>query len=88
MIPTQILTLPTMSFSNNTGIDIFARPSSDNYNKVRGRPLSTKKYTFRDLSISFTKSSVTYHKKMEHNNTMVVDKEMIDISPALSYETD
>ena len=35
-----------------------------------------------------TKSSVAYHDRMEHNNTMVIDEEMVDASSALSYETD
>ena len=34
------------------------------------------------------KSSIVYHKKIEHNNAMVIDDEMNDIFPALSYETD
>ena len=87
MIPAQTFALPTASFSNNTGMDIFTEPSPDNYDKVKGRLLSTKEYISRDLSMSSTKSSVMYHKKMEYNNAIVIDKEMVNISPTLSYET-
>ena len=87
-IPTQTFILPTVSFSNNTGMNIFAEPFPDNYDKVRSRSLSTNKHTSRNSSMSSTKSSVAYHKKMKCNNTMVIDKEMVDISPALSYEID
>ena len=41
---------------------------------------------FRDLSMSLMKSSIAYHEKMECNNTMIIDEEIDDISPALSYE--
>jgi len=86
MSPMQTFVLPTVSFPSNTGMDFFAGPSPDNYNEVRGRPLSTKGNISRDLSMSSTKSSVAYHERMECNNAMVVDEKMDDISPALSYE--
>ena len=38
--------------------------------------------------MSSIKSSVVYHEKIEHNNAMVIDEEMVDISSALFYETD
>jgi len=88
MIPTQASILPTVSSPNNTGMDLFAGPYPDNYNEMRGRSLSTNEYTSRDSSMSSMKSSVAYHDKMECNNTMVINKEMVDISPALFYETD
>ena len=88
MILTQTFELPTVSFSSNIGMDIFARLSPDNYNKVRGRSLSTKGNISRDSSMSSLKSSIAYHKKMELNNVMVINNEMVDISSALSYETD
>ena len=87
-IPIQTFALSTVSFSNNTGMDIFAGPSSDNYDEMRGRSLSTKEYISRDSSMSSIKSSVVYHEKIEHNNAMVIDEEMVDISSALFYETD
>jgi len=36
--------------------------------------------------MSFTKSSVTYHKRMDYNNNIVIDDDMNNNSPALSYE--
>ena len=36
--------------------------------------------------MSSMKSSVTCYERMEHNNAMVIDKEMDNISFALSYE--
>jgi len=67
-------------------MDFFAGPSPNNYDKVRGRPLSTKGNISRDFSMSSMKSSIAYHEKMECNNAMVIDEEIDDISPALSYE--
>ena len=56
--------------------------------EVRGRSLLTNKHTSRNSSMSSTKSSVVYYNRMEYNNIIVINKEMVDISPALSYETD
>jgi len=69
-------------------MDLFAGPYPDNYDKIRNRSLSTNEYTSRDSLIFSMKSSVAYHDKMERNNTMVINEEMVDISPVLSYETD
>ena len=88
IISTQAFILPTVSLLNNIGMDLFAGPSPDNYDKVRDRSLSTNEYISRDSSMSSMKSSVVYHDRIEHNNTMVVNKEIVDISPTLSYETD
>ena len=88
MIPTQAFILPTMFLSNNTEMDLFVGLYPDNYDKVRGRSLSTNECISRDSLMSSTKSSITYHDKIERNNAMVIDKEMVDISPALFYETD
>ena len=88
MIPTQASILPTVSSLNNTGMDLFAGPYPDNYDEVRGRSLSTNECTSRDFSMSSMKSSVAHHDRIEYNNTMVINKEMVDISPALSYKTD
>ena len=68
-------------------MDIFAGPSSDNYNEVRGRPLLTKRNISRNSSISFSKLSVMHHEKMELNNAMNVDIDIDNNSPTLSYET-
>jgi len=78
--------LPTVFFPSNIGMDFFVGPSSNNYDKVRGRLLLTKGNISSDSPMSSMKSSVAYHERMEHNNTMVVNKEMNNISPALSYE--
>ena len=68
-------------------MDIFAGFAPNNYNKVRGRTLSTKEQTSRDSSISSTKSSIVYHERMECNNAMNIDVDMDNNSPALSYKT-
>jgi len=83
----QALELPTVFYSKNAGMDIFVGFSPDNYDKVRGRTLLTKEQTFRDSSISSKKLSIAYHERIEHNNTMNVDIDMDNNSPALSYET-
>jgi len=88
MIPSQDFILPTMFSLNNIGMDFFAGLSPDNYDKVRGRSLSTKEYCSRDSSTSSTKSLVVYHDRMEYNNDIVVDNEMVDSTPTLPYETD
>jgi len=87
MTPTQAFVLPTVSLSNNTGIDLFAEPYLDNYDEVRGRSLSTNKCTSKDSSMFSMKSSVVYHDRMECNNTMVVNEEIVDVSSALSNKT-
>ena len=38
--------------------------------------------------MSSSKSSVAYHEKMELNNAIVIDDEIVNISSALSYEKD
>ena len=67
-------------------MDIFSEPFSDNYDEMRGRSLSTKKNISRNLLMSSMKSSVTYYKRINHNNAIVVDNEMDNITPALFYE--
>ena len=86
-IPLQTFELPTVSYSNNTGMDIFAESPPDNYDEVRGRFLSTKRNIFRDSSMSSLKLSIAYYEKIELNNAMNVDIDIDDNSPALSYET-
>jgi len=87
-IPAQTFELPTVSDSNNTGMDIFIGPFPDNFDKVRGRSPSTKGNIFRDSSMSFTKSSIAYHNRMEYNNAIVVDNKIDNISPAFFYKID
>ena len=76
-----------MSHSNNTEMDNFAGSLPDNYDKMKGRSLSTKRNISRDFSMSSSKLSVAYHEKIELNNAMNVDVDIDDNSPALSYET-
>ena len=76
-----------MFYSNNTGIDIFAEFTPDNYDKVRGRTILTKEQTSRDSLMSLTKLSTIYYKRMECNNAMNIDIDMDNNSLALSYET-
>ena len=77
-----------MSLSNNIGMDLFAGPYPDNYDKVRDRFLPTNEHTSKDFSISSMKSSVVYHDRMECNNAMVINEEIVDVSSTLSYRTD
>ena len=84
----SFLKLPTVSFSNYTGMDIFSGTTPDNYDEVRGRPLSTNANISRDSSMPSARSSVAYHEKMECNNDMVIDNDFNDSPPALSYEND
>ena len=86
-IPTQVLILLTVSLSNNTGMNLFTGSSLNNYNEVRGRSLSTNEHISRDLSMFSTKSSVAYYDRMKYNNTMVIDKEIVDASSGLSHRT-
>jgi len=69
-------------------MDFFAGTPPDNYDEMRGRSLSTKEYHSRDSSISSTKSSVACHNRIECNNDIVIDNEMVDGSPTLPYKTD
>ena len=86
-IPLQIFELLTVSHSNNTGMDFFAGSSPDNYDEMRGRSSLTKGNISRDSSMYSSKSSIAYHEKMELNNTMDIDVDIDDNSPALFYET-
>ena len=64
-------------------MDILPGYSPDNYDEVRGRRVSHKSQGSRDLSISSTKFSVIYYKRMERNNE---DVDVDNDSYALSYE--
>ena len=83
----QDFILPTVFSLNNIGMDFFTGPSPNNYDKIRDRSLSTKEYCSRDSSMSSTKSLVAYHDRMEYNNDIVVDNEMVDSTSTLPYET-
>ena len=82
MSPAFTSKLPTVSSMNHIEMDFPTGPLLDNYNEVRSRSSFIDKNTFRDSSMSSTKSSVAYHKKMA-NNGMDFDD---DNSPALLYE--
>jgi len=78
--------LPTVSFTNNTEIDLPSESYPDNYDKVRGRILFTNKNTSRDLSMSSTISSVVYHERIANNNDMNNNIDINNNSSTLSYE--
>ena len=78
---------PTVFSSNYTRMDhIFSETSPDNFKEVKSRTLSPKSQVSRNLLMSSTISSVAYHEKMEHNNAMIHDIDIDNVSPALSYE--
>ena len=83
----QSFQLPTVFSSNYIEIDdIFIGTSSDNFNEVRERTLSSNVQVSRNSSVSFTKSSIAYHERMEHNNIMIEDVDIDNVSPGLSYK--
>ena len=82
MSPAFTSKLPTVSSTNHIGMNFSTESLLDNYNEMRGRSPFIDKNTSRDSSISSTKSSVAYHKKMANNGMNFND----DNSPALSYE--
>ena len=71
----------------NRGMDIQLGLAPNNFNKVRGRTLSSNRNISRDISMSFTKSSVVYHERMTTNNVNN-DDDPVNVSPKLSYETE
>jgi len=81
----QDFVLPTIFPSNYTGMDIPVGFVPVHDFEVRGRTSSTEKNFSRDLSMSSTQSSVIYHERMA-NNSMDIDQEPVDNSPALFYE--
>jgi len=89
MIPTQNFILPTVYQDNNIGMDIPKEQSPDNYDDVRGRLLSFNPNISRNTSMFSMKSSVAYHKRIEQNNSMVINKDITnnDISFELLYKT-
>ena len=68
-------------------MDFLPEPIPDNHNEVRGRNLFTNSSISRDLSMSSTKSSVTYHEKIV-NNSMDINEELVKLTSALFYETE
>jgi len=74
--------LPTVSSINHTGMDFSTEPLPDNYNKMRGKFLFIDKNTSRNSSMSFTKSSIAYHKKMANNGMDINNNNF----PVLLYE--
>ena len=72
----QAFELPTVSHSNNTEMDIFAGPSPDNYNEMRGRTLLTKEQVSRDSSMFSIKLFIMYYERMECKNAMNKDIDM------------
>ena len=83
----QTIDILTVSSSTNTGMDLLYRNISDNYNEVRGRTSSPKPQSSKASSMSSTKSSVAYYKRIENNNGLDEDFNMEDDSPQLSYVT-
>jgi len=66
-------------------IDFLSRPTSDNYNEMRDRNISTNRSVSRHSLMSSTKSSVMYYKRMV-NNGMDIDEELIESTPTLFYK--
>jgi len=81
----QDFVLPTIFYSNYTGMDIPAGFVPVHDFEMRERTSSTEKNFSRDLSMSSTQSSVIYHERMA-NNSIDIDQESVDNSPALFYE--
>jgi len=78
--------IPTM-LPYGMGMDIQSGPASNNFDKVRGKTLSSNRNISRDVSMSSTKSSVVYHERMTTNNVNNNDN-LVNISPELSYKTE
>jgi len=74
--------------SRSIEMDFLAGSSPDNFDKIRGKFLSTNKNISRDSSMSSTKSSVTYYKRIANNNVIDINDKKVDDSLALFYETD
>ena len=82
----RTLSIPTM-LPYSMGMDIQSGLAPNNSNEVRGRTLSSNGNISRNVSISFTKSSVVYHERMTTNNANN-DNNPVDASSKLSYETE
>ena len=66
----QPLNLPTTLPSTYTGMDILSGKIPNNYDEIWGRTISPEPHSSSASSISSTKSSVNYHKRMECNNKL------------------
>jgi len=84
----QSFQLPTVFSSNHTEIDqFFVGPFPNNYNEMRDRTISSSVHVSRDLLVSSTKFSIAYHERMEHNNTIIEDIDMDNVSLRLPNKT-
>ena len=69
--------------TNCTGIDrLSSGPFPNNVNKVKDRTPTSKSSVSRDSLIFFTRSSVTYHKRIENNN----DTDINNVSSELAND--
>jgi len=82
----QTSSLPTMLLYG-VGMDIQSGPAPNNFNEMRDRTISSNGSISRDVSMSFTKSSVVYHERITTNNANN-DDIPVDTSSKLSYETE
>ena len=87
MSNSQAFILLTMFPPNYMEMDIPAGPVPVNGSKVRERTSSTEKNYSRDTLMSSTWLSVIYHERMT-NNSMDVDPEPANNSPAPSHRTE
>ena len=85
----QPLNLLTILPSKYTGMNILSEKIPNNYNEIWGRTCSPQPNFSRTSSMSFTKSLVAYHERMECNNNLNKDINMNVNSkgPGLSYKT-
>ena len=82
----QILLLLTI-LSYNMRINIQSKLAFNNVDELRDRTLFSNKSISKNVSMSFTKSSVVYYERMTTNNTNNNDN-LVDVSPELSYKTE
>ena len=82
----QQISLPTMHFLNNTGMDKFTGTNPVINYKTRGKSSHIEKNLSKDTSMSSTCSLIIYHKRVAMNNGMDVDSDSPVEFPALSNE--
>jgi len=68
-------------------INIQSKLAFNNVDELRDRTLFSNKSISKNVSMSFTKSSVVYYERMTTNNTNNNDN-LVDVSPELSYKTE
>jgi len=78
--------LPTVNDISNMGMDKSTGTDPVNNFEPRGRSTSIERNISRDSSMSSTRSSVAYHKRVTMNNGMDIDIDPPTDFPALSYE--